>query len=77
MTAAIDENGKKLALISYFTDDDSAVDVTFTFEVKGAENAEICLLDDSHDLARVARLCSDGRFTLTMKPNTVIRAEFN
>ncbi len=71
-TAAVDEDGKKLTLISYYTDDDSALEIEFPVEI-GEKEVTLSLLDSEHDLVPVKRIVTDcGKFTLTMKPNTVV-----
>ncbi len=75
VTAAADENGKKLAVLTYYTDDENAVDKAFTVELLGCEHDEknIYLLDETHDFKLVCQSYSDeDKITLTMKPNTVV-----
>ena len=72
--AAKDAEGNKLAMITYYSDNDAAVAKTFTVETAGfGDSAQMYLLDDTHDMTKVGTLCGeDGRFTLTMQPNTVV-----
>ncbi len=72
-TAAIGEDGKKLTMISYFTDDDNALDIEFPVELVGEKEVTLYLLDETHDLTPVKRIVTDnGKITLCMKPNTVV-----
>ncbi len=71
-TAAIGQDGKKLTLIAYFTDADDALPCEFPVEVAGEEEVTLCLLDEERDMQPVRRVVTDnGKFTLTMQPNTV------
>lgn len=74
--AARDDDGHAAAMITYYTDDDSALPITFTVEIAGGGIGELVseyLLDGENDLTKVGLIAADnGRFTLTMKPNTVI-----
>ncbi len=72
VTAAANENDN-LAMITYYTDDDNAKNRTFTVEVDIDRMYTVYLLDEKHDLEDVAEIFPcDGRFQLTMEPNTVI-----
>ena len=67
-------DGEFIAMITFFTDDDSAVPRTFEVELDGEDRLyTICLLDETHDLVPVRTVASDhGRFSLTMEANTVV-----
>ena len=71
--AAKGEDGK-IAMISYFSDNDDAKVKTFAVEAEGfGDQADVYLLDEPHDMTRIGTLCGEaGRFTLTMQPNTVV-----
>ncbi len=72
-TAAIGEDGKKLSVITYFSDEDDALDVEFPVELVGEKEITVCLLDETHDLTPVKRVVTDeGKMTLCMRPNTVV-----
>ncbi len=72
-TAAIGEDGSKLTMISYFSDNDDNLDIEFPVELVGVEETTMYLLDDAHDMTPVKRIFTDnGKFTLTMKVNTVV-----
>ncbi len=71
-TAARGEDGT-VAMITYYTDDDSASDIIFTVSVDDDRKYDLYLLDDTHDMTLSAKVYPcDGNFQLTMKPNTVI-----
>ncbi len=72
-TAAIGENGQRLAMITYYTDDDNALDIEFTVELVGEKRVTLYLLDDKHDLKPIKRIeCDNGKVTLLVQPNTVV-----
>ncbi len=65
----------EMTMIAYYTDADDALPYTFTVEMKGIEDCRhaLYLLDDTHDMTKVAVIFPDeGKFTLTMEPNTVV-----
>ncbi|MGM9624432.1 MAG: hypothetical protein ACI3XM_01870, partial [Eubacteriales bacterium] len=68
------KDGQTLTMITYYTDDDEAVPRTFTVEMTGEDELHtLYLLDDEHDLTRSMTIAPDnGRFVLTMQPNTVV-----
>lgn len=74
--AARDSEGHAAVMITYYTDDDLALPVTFSAEIAGDGIGELIteyLLDGENDLRAVGRIAADnGRFTLTIKPNTMI-----
>ncbi len=71
-TAAKGEEGT-IAMITYYTDDDSAVARTFTVEVDEERVYSMYLLDEEKDMEKVAEIFPcDGKFQLTMQPNTVV-----
>jgi xylan 1,4-beta-xylosidase len=72
--AAKDDSGKFITLLTYYSDNDSALPKVFDIEIKGTESQAytLSLLDNENDLKDTAILCAnDGRITITMKPNTV------
>ena len=71
--AASGEDGK-MALISYFTDEDAPCTKTFPVEIAGmGDILHVYLLDEEHDMTEVGTICADGgKFSLTMEPNTVV-----
>ena len=77
-TAATDGKDAQMTMITYYTDRDGALPKTFTVELRGAlkEEHTLFLLDGTHDLTPAALIAADeGRFTLTMEPNTVVVIE--
>ncbi len=67
------KDGKSISMITYFTDNDDALPITFTVEFPSDALRTISLLDDDHFMTPVGKIASDGgKFTLTMKPNTVV-----
>ncbi len=72
VTAAKGKTGE-LAMIVYYTDDDTAVPQTFPVSVEKDGMYGIYLLDEAHDMEKVEKVFVEkGIFYLTMKPNTVI-----
>ncbi len=72
-TAAIGEDGQKCTMITYYTDDDEAIDVEFTVELVGEKTITVYLLDEDHDMTPIKRVeCDNGKLTLCMKANTVV-----
>ncbi len=73
--AATGDDGKRMIYLCYYTDDDNALSKTFTVEVAGSSSDEyrLSLLDEEHNFDDVALIyADDGKFTLTMQPNTAI-----
>lgn len=72
VTSAV-KNGEVITMITYYTDDDSALPINFKVEIPGDKLWTLSLLDDDHFMTPVERIASDnGIFRLTMKPNTVV-----
>ncbi|MBE6611053.1 MAG: hypothetical protein E7632_01060 [Ruminococcaceae bacterium] len=72
--AAASGEGGKMAIVTYFTNNADAVAKTFTVDAAQIGDAvSLYLLDEAHDMAKVAEIYPDeGKFQLTMQPNTVI-----
>ncbi len=65
--------GESITMIAYYTNDDDAVKQTFTAELSDDRMRTVFLLDGEHDLTPVERIAPfEGRFSITMMPNTVI-----
>ncbi len=78
VTSAKDGQGKCLTALTYYTDDDNAVDKAFTVELAGGENIpkNIYLLDEDNDFNLVCLNYPDeNKIYITMKPNTVVVIE--
>ncbi len=72
VTAAKDETNT-VAMITYYTDAADAVARTFTVEVDEERVYALYLLDETHDMVKTAEIFPcDGKFQLTMEPNTVV-----
>ena len=75
VSAAKDDNGSFLTLLTYYSDNDCALPKTFEIEINGSDSKSysFSLLDNENDLKEVEILyANDGRITVTMKPNTVV-----
>ncbi len=71
-TAARGEDGT-ITMITYYTDDDNAVEQTFWVQVDEERIYNLHLLDETHNMEITGKIYpDDGKFMLTMKPNTVI-----
>ncbi len=78
VTAAKDENGKKLTAITYYTDNEKAVSKAFVLELFGDDSdvKNIYLLDENNDFEKITEYYPcDNKLHITMKPNTVIVVE--
>ncbi len=65
----------KLALITYYTDNDSAKPKTFTLDIAGLNKEELslCRLDDENDMTETEKVYLDeGKVQITIAPNTAI-----
>ncbi len=72
VTAARNET-ETLAMISYYTDNRTPTARTFTVEVDEERMYTLYLLDETHDLEKTVEIFPcDGKFQLTMQPNTVV-----
>lgn len=66
------KNGEALTVITYYTDRDGALPVTFKTELPGEKLRTVYVLDESRDMTASHLVAPDGgSFTLTMEPNTV------
>lgn len=74
VTAAKDDNGDISAFISYFSEDDDKEDKEITVELGGyrSKPLNVYLLDEDNTLEKIGQT-ADGKITLTMKLNTVIK----
>ncbi len=73
--SASDGNGGCMTLVSCFTDLDDQPAKTFTVEMngKGSDELTVYLLDDTHDLTAAQKIfAADGKFSLTLEPNTFV-----
>lgn len=67
------KDGEVMTMITYYTDDDSALPKTFKVAFPDDRVRKIYLLDESTDMKPVGETVSDGgEFWVTMKANTVI-----
>jgi xylan 1,4-beta-xylosidase len=69
------ESGNRMIFISYYTDSGNALPKTFAVDVAGSndDTYRISVLDEEHNFEDTAMIYADnGRFTLTMKPNTAV-----
>ncbi len=74
VTAAKGKDGKSLIALTYYTDDQNAVEKTFALKLLGCEDQEknLYLLDETHDFALVGKSYPDeGKLFVTLKPNSV------
>ena len=65
----VDENGKALCIVTYYTDDDNAVEKSFAVDFGRSGKYEIYLLDESHDGELVN---TTDALNFTMQANTCI-----
>lgn len=65
----VDENGKALCIVTYYTDDDNAVEKSFSVDFGRSGKYEIYLLDESHDGELVN---TTDALNFTMQANTCI-----
>ncbi len=71
-TAATGEESS-MAMITYYTDNDDDVARTFTVQVDIERMYSLYLLDEDNDMVKVEEVYPDeGKFQLTMEPNTVV-----
>ncbi len=74
-TAACDADGSRMAMITYYTDDENASPKTFKAEIAGLASDEIHVyrLDEKHNMEETETVYpDDGCFWLTMEKNSVI-----
>ena len=68
--AGVDENGKVLSVITYYTEtEETAEDKTFAVDFGNSGEYELYLLDESHDGELVK---TTAKLTLTMTPNSCV-----
>lgn len=66
--AAKGDDGKKLALMTYYLDAEPQPDKTVEIELSGAKTATVYLLDEKHDLEKSRVIdVSDGKISLELK----------
>ncbi len=71
-TAARGNEGT-ISMITYYTDNDDAVARTFTVQLDEERMYSLYLLDEDNDMVKVEEVYPDeGKFQLTMEPNTVV-----
>lgn len=69
---AAEKDGEVMLMLTYYTDDDSAVPRTFKVEGLSDKLWKAYLLDENKDMELDCEIASDGGFWVTMNPNSVL-----
>ena len=72
--AAKDESGEKAVMVSYYTDNNSAVTQTLEIDLAGTDGqTDVYLLDEKHYMTKVfSAEPENGSLKLVIEPNTVV-----
>lgn len=66
------DGDKKLAMITYYTDSDDALPITFRILSEKIEKFRLFRLDETHDMTPYSEIYFDNEgFTITLQPNTI------
>ena len=73
VTAAKSDDGRRMAMITYYSDDDTALPQTLTVELGDDTPVTLYRLDAAHAMNAVETVYPDSKkMSLTMYPNTVV-----